>query len=241
MNEFKDDQGSQTSQKEEPSITDQLKEFYSEKIDEGFQVKDRATAIELRKMGQDELKLGDGWNAHAKKILNKVLEEKGLILADEPIKGRIGNLIISTPPPPEKIIEEQQQQGALPKEETKIASLVPLDPSIEKANQETIKEAFRFIGQIYSYFGIIEGEVETKQEPMTREKFEEEAAKYAERVGTFCYRRNIQIPWLIEVLSLIGTAVILFAIPLIKVLFSKTEDTKEDDEPRTDGKDVPEP
>lgn len=242
MNEFNDDKRSQLSQEEEePSISDQLKEFYSKKIDEGFQVNDRATAIELRKMGQSELKLGDGWNAHAKKIVNKVLKEKGLILADEPIKGRIGNIIINTPPPPEKIIEEQQQRGALPTEETKTASLIPLDPSIEKANQETMKEAFRFIGQIYSYFGIIEGEGETKQEPITREKFEEEATKYAERVGTFCYRRNIQIPWLIEVLSLVGTAVILFGMPVIRVLFFKTEKAKEDGEVLTDGKDVIEP
>ncbi|MGI0022195.1 MAG: hypothetical protein ACRD9Q_04955 [Nitrososphaeraceae archaeon] len=240
MSEFKDEQRSQLNQKEEPSIADQLKEFYSKKIDEGFQVKDRATAIELRKMGQDELKLDVGWNAHAKKILSKVLKEKGLILADEPIKARIGNLIISTPPP-EKIIEEQQQLGTLPIEETKTASLIPLDPSIEKANQETIKEGFKFVGQIYSYFGLIEGEGETKQEPITREKFEEEATKYAERVGTFCYRRNIQIPWLIEVLSLVGTAVILFGMPVIKVLFFKTEMTKQDDESRTDGKDTPEP
>lgn len=238
MNEFEDDQSSKISQKDEPSISDQLKEFYSKKIDEGFQVKDRATAIELRKMGQDELKLGDGWNAHAKKILNKVLKEKGLILADEPIKERIGDIIINTPPPPPKIIEEQQQLVTLPKEETKPANLMPLDPSIEKANQETIKEAFRFVGQIYSYLGIIEGEGETKQEPITREKFEEEATKYAERVGTFCYRRNIQIPWLIEVLSLVGTAFILFGMPVIRVLFFKTEKAKEDGKLRAKGKDV---
>src|SRR3990172_2545499 len=100
MGEPKDEQNPQLNQKDKPSIADQLNEFYSKKIDEGFQVRDRATAIDLRKMGQTELKIGDGWNAHAKKILNKVLKEKGLVPTHPGTQGKTReNKIKSSPPP----------------------------------------------------------------------------------------------------------------------------------------------
>jgi len=239
MNEFEDDQGSQTSQKEEPSISDQLKELYSKKIDEGFQVKDRATAIELRKMGQYELKLGDGWNAYAKKILQEVLEEKGIVVPDLKSSARIGTFRINLEKPPQDLASGQFAPTQTPPAPPQQPQII-WDERRRESYKKIMSKGFEFLSVIYIKLGIIQGE-EPEPEKLTPKKFQDESKQFGVQVADYCYDHQINLPMWIELMSLIASGFMVFGMPVIRVLFFKTEKAKEDGEVLTDGKDAPEP
>ncbi|MGI0022404.1 MAG: hypothetical protein ACRD9Q_06035 [Nitrososphaeraceae archaeon] len=213
------------------TLIQRLEEYFEAEIAEGYQVVDRESCLRLRKMAMTELKLKKGNWGYTGKALDEILKEKNISVVDQNPSSTIGNLKFNVPtpaqaaPPTQPAAPTPPLQDSMGQTQQKEVKKI-LDPSVEKANQETLRGAFSLVGEAYSALGIIGGKkIELKE--MTREEFDKKAGEYADRAGSFAYRHNLEIPWLIEILSLVGTGCILFLVPLINVLYLKTEKAKE--------------
>jgi len=213
---------------------EEARNYMIRKIDiEKYVVNDKTTANDLKKMVMKEMKLKAGTWGHVDKILREILKTRNIAIENSNPSSQIGDVTFNlTKPdlqtPIKATITKPEAKPISAPQPPPVPPATPiikptLDPTVEKANQETIKEGFKFVGQIYSAFGIIKGTSKYNITEMTAEQFETECDKYAERVGSFCYRHNIEIPFLIEVFSLIATGVLIFVVPLIKTFFLKTE------------------
>ena len=213
------------------TLYQRLKENFEQKLDSGYQVTDRNSALGLRKQAMTELKLKKGNWGYTGKALDEISKEKNISVVGQNPSSTIGNLKINVPTPPQATPPTQpaaptpQPQDSTGQTQQKEVKKI-LDPSVEKANQETLKGAFSLVGEVYSALGIIGGKKIVLKE-MTREEFDKKADECADRVGSFAYRHNLEIPWLIEVFGLIGTGFLLFLVPLINVPYLKTEEVKE--------------
>ena len=204
------------------SAKDKIKALMQSKINSGYKLVDKQSCLELQKACMVELKLKKGNWGFTKTALQEILKERNLQIPDENPSSQIGTLQINVPTPPRA---PAPPIAPAPPEAPKV-----LDVAVEKNNQAMLREGFSFIGDIYSALGIIKGkEKELPFEEMNKEQWQEKASAYADRVGSYCFRHNIEIPWLIEVLSLFGTGVIIFVIPLIKTFYMKTEKDVEDE------------
>ena len=76
------------------SWSDEIAKFFDEKL-KTFEVRDKVTADELLKLGLEETKKGHGHRTKAKKILGKILNNKGISIADKGFKKDIAGLKIN--------------------------------------------------------------------------------------------------------------------------------------------------
>ncbi len=211
--------------------------WFSNKTEkENFPITDKNDFAELRRLCMEEFKLGRGHYGWINKIFSEMLKEKNFVVVGLNPSTEVGNLQINVPPPPNKEVivasdpESIDALKDLPEPgEMQITEQPrpPLDISVLKANQETLKEGFKFIGDIYAGLGIIKGNSSImKIQDMTTEQFNKESDKFAERFGSFLYRRNIPVPWVIELTSLLATAVLLFVIPAVRRFLMTSEESK---------------
>lgn len=80
--------------KPKPTWSEEISKFFDGKLNT-FEVKDKVTADELLKLGLEETKKGHGHRTKAKKILGKILNNKGISIADKGFKKDIGGFKIN--------------------------------------------------------------------------------------------------------------------------------------------------
>lgn len=81
--------------KKKVTWAEEISKFFDGKLGSGFEVKDNVTADELLKLGLEETKKGHGHRTKAKKILGKILNNKGISIADKGFKKEIDGLRIN--------------------------------------------------------------------------------------------------------------------------------------------------
>ena len=103
-----------------------------------------------------------------------------------------------------------------------------MPPSVKESNIAAFQELFSFVADIYLATGIVKFKDAPKMslEEMTAEEFQKKVNYFGDRVGSFCYRHGIQAPLAIEAISLVGTAFIIFGLPIFKKLFMPSEESK---------------
>lgn len=244
------------------SISSKVKTFLLRKIEaEGYKIIDKASHDDLKKICMVECNVKRGSADIVNNSLKQIMKDKNIAIAQINPSKQIGDVKLNVPTPepqttpasatastpvqpipaptinPITPIESPVQQVPTiiktPEDQQKI-----LDPKIDKMNQETFKGCFDFIGQIYASFGFIKGKGKINYKDMTAEEFEQESDKLAERAGNFCYRRGIEIPMVVEAITIIGTAFVIFGIPLISTLLMKTEKVELDKDLKPDTKKV---
>jgi len=214
------------------TIADKVRNFLLLKIEaHNYKITDKASYNDLRKLCQTECNVKSGSENIIHVALKKIMREKNISIATvNPSKQITDNLKLNVPIPDPQTQTPQQPIQPLPAQPAPTTQINTtgeikkvLDPTVEKFNQETFKGCFDFVGQIYSSFGFIKGTGKVDYRDMTAEQFETESDKLAVRVGTFCYKRNIEIPMIVEALTIIGSAFVIFGIPLISFWLMKTE------------------
>jgi len=224
------------------SIADKVRNFLLLRIEaHNYKITDKASFDELVKMSMTECNVNKGSRQIVYLALKKIMKEKNIAIINQNPSKQIGDVKLNVPTPSQQTQPIQPPIQPLPSQPAQTILIQPtgetkkvLDPSIEKINQETFKGCFAFIGQIYSAFGFIKGTGKIDYKDMTAQEFETESNKLADRVGTFCYKRNIEIPMIIEALTIIGSAFIIFGIPLISTLMLKKEEVKLDKDLKPD-------
>ena len=83
-----------SAEKNKPTWSEEISKFFDEKLST-FEVRDKVTADELLKLGLEETKKGHGHRTKAKKILGKILNNKGISIADKGFKKEIGGFKIN--------------------------------------------------------------------------------------------------------------------------------------------------
>jgi hypothetical protein len=199
---------------------------------ENFPLRDKNEFSELRKLCMQEFKLGRGYYGMINKTILDILREKNLVIADLDLSDTIGNLkinLVKAEPitePSIPIIPPTQPQQTL--QELEKIERQPLPPSVEESNIAIFQELFSFVGDIYTDLGIIKVKDVPKMtvKEMTNEEFNKKLNEFGRRVGSFCYRRGIEAPFIMGLISLIGSGFLIFGLPIVKTLFMPNEESK---------------
>lgn len=244
------------------SISSKVRNFLLTKIEaQGYKIIDKASHNDLKKLCMTECNVKRGSADIVNEALKKIMKEKNIAIAEINPSKKIGDILLKVPTPEQPttpasstattltqpIIPQPPvptitpmssfQQSPVPTITTPDQKKI-LDPQVDKMNQETFKGCFDFIGQIYSSFGFIKGTGKIDYKDLTAEQFKTESDKLAERAGNFCYRRGIEIPMVVEAITILGTAFVIFGIPLITTLFMKTEKSELSESLKPDTKKV---
>jgi len=85
-----------------------------------------------------------------------------------------------------------------------------------------------FVGEIYQAMGIIKVKdaPEISVEEMTSEEFQKKLNDFGDRLGSFFYRHGIQVPFVIDAISLAGRGFTIFGLPVVNRFFMPSEEAK---------------
>jgi len=212
---------------------EEIRTWFLNKIEkENFPLRDKNEFSELRKLCMQEFKLRRGHYGMINETLMDILREKNIVVADLDPSGIIGNLkinVVKVEPiaepsnPITSPIQPQQTQLILAKIEKQ-----PLPPSVEESNKAAFRELFSLVADIYQTTGIVKFKDAPKisVEEMTAEEFQKKVNDFGNRLGSFFYRHGIQVPFVIDAISLAGRGFTIFGLPIVNSFFMSSEEAK---------------
>lgn len=219
------------------TISDKVKQFFIEKINQNFEVKDKDTFSQLRKMAMDSFHLSGGWRQKTKQILEDVLKEKNIQLAIEKKPEGIKATLVREEIQAQQPTQQPSPHGTLPKPESKqeptqqSQQRIQLTESDKQAYEVMFKTGFSFLTDIYVKFELIQVKDHEIKEKLTLEEYKNDTDKLAAAWSDYCYRNNIHLPKYLELIILCVATGAIFGMPVINVLvFGKKSKAKEQDE-----------
>lgn len=231
------------TEEKSPNVAQQTTKFFEEKLDGGYQVDDKNKVIDLVNEAMESLKIPRGSYGRTKKILNKIMLERGIITKGKGFERKAGGLEISfegekapEPPAPQPATTEskpgflgietpqevpptdpqaQTQQQTKPQQPPLTAEQLP---SYKRKTSKIIS-----LGQrLYLKFGII-----TEDE---KKQYEQEYKELSEDMADYCIDNNCRLPKQLELYLILAQFAFLFVVPLFKWMFKpKKKDEKKEE------------
>jgi hypothetical protein len=242
------------SKNNSPSLSDQIKKLLREKIDGGYELKDKNSYNELKKIIFDELKINKNSGNMIRTAIREVAIEKKIQISDLGFKNdKIGDMIVTVVKPEPTEIQTIQSNiqtqsthssiDALPKPDSSNKGSLPSNDSqtIEEEKQYMTGTAqkklissglTKIIFPIYTALGIVElDDSELKQEAkipkgqQVKKEFEELAGD----IDEYLTENNIQLPALLNHLSIIISVFCVLILPVIKYkMFTQKQEPQPD-------------
>lgn len=223
----------------------QIEDFIKEKIESGYELKDRNSKLELNKITRDSLKLPKGWQSDVNKGIKKIAIEKKLAISDLGYKDEIDGItlnLIKEESEPTKESQPTQSpysalptnstitgspRGALPKTQTEQEE--QQEPQPEKkimsadAQSRLIKTGFnKLLAPLYISMGIVQPDEEEKEDEAklpTAKQFRKDMDNLADEINEYLIENKIQLPALLNHLSIGVSIFMVLILPVIKFKF----------------------
>ena len=128
------------------SITQKVKDLVKIKLDEGFELKDKNSKLELNKQILSELHLQKGWSSDINKAIREVAIEKKIVISDLGFKNdKIGDMIVNLVQDKESTtateiqsnVTSQSPHSALPKTSQSPHSALPKETGSTQTQTRT--------------------------------------------------------------------------------------------------------
>ena len=227
------------------STKDKASDLIREKLDAGFELKDRNSKLELNKLVRDSLKLSKGHHSDINKFIKDIAVEKKLALSDLGFKNEIDGVtvnLVKTEPEIQTTSTQTNQihsamptnpsgtgspRGALPKTETERQEQEQLEPEnkvmSEQSQAKLIKRGLNdLIAPLYIAMGIIEPDEEEKQDESkvpTAKKFRKDMDSLGDEINSYLIENHIQLPALLNHLSIVLSILMVLVVPVLKFKF----------------------
>ncbi|GEM_PF-5553570 len=239
-----------TDDSKKVSTSQQVLDAIKEKLDSGYELKDRNSKLELNKIIRDTLKLPKGWHSDINKAIKEVAIEKKLAIADLGFKNEIDGVTVNLVKSESESTAEPQQtsphsalpkdttitgspRGALPKTTTEQQEQEQQTPEkkymSESAQERLIKKGLNdFLVPIYISLGVVEPDESEKEDEAqlpTAKKFRSDVDKFSTELNEYLIENNIKLPQFLNHLSIIASIVILFVLPVVKFKFFSSKQT----------------
>lgn len=238
---------------DKPNVAEQTKKFFEEKITSGYKVEDKNHVIDLTNEAMDTLKIPRGSYGRTKKILSKVLVDKGIVIKGQGLKQSgtlkidfVGERPAPTTQPatqtptaqsapqtttatqaPYKFLGEQPAQNTQQQNQQQQNQQQKILPPLTEGDKPRYERKFtKFVrlGQkLYIKFGIITEE--------QKKELENDYDDFSKDLADYCIENNVRLPMHVELYLIFAQGIMLFGVPLIKWMFKPK---KKDDK---DGKD----
>jgi len=234
--------------KKELSMTQQIKDLLSKKLDEGYKLIDKHSKVELNKIIRDELKIVSGNHSDINRAIKEIAIKKGLQISDLGFKNdKIGDMTVSiikneTKEPELKPNVSQSPHGALPKETQSESShgALPKESGSDTlqteqseqpkkkhmsqdAQERLIKKGLNdLIAPLYISLGIVEPDEEEKEDEAklpTAKKFRADMDDLGTDINTYLIENQIQLPALLNHLAIALSIFMVLVVPVIKFKF----------------------
>lgn len=226
----------------EKSNKDKVLDLIREKLDAGFELKDKNSKIELNKLVRDTLQLPKGWHSDINKFIKDIAVEKKLALSDLGFKNEIEGVTVNLVKTEPEIQTTQPTQihsamptnpsgtgsprGALPKTETELQEQTQQSENkvmSEQAQAKLIKRGLNdIIAPLYIAMGIVEPDEDEKQDEAklpTAKKFKKDMDSLGDEINSYLIENHIQLPALLNHLSIILSVFMVLVVPVLKFKF----------------------
>lgn len=210
------------SEQDEPTKSDQLYEFFKQKLTGGYEIRDKHDMVKLKKLAADTFKIKKGSYDLTTRALDRALQDLGK-------QAKVTEVQVTGEGLKATVKKEEGQKHEIPKPEapkapeskveiTKITTpALPLD--YKDKYERMAEKGTEFLTTLYIKLGVIEGEV--KEEPFNPKTWKEDVSKWGKDVAGYCYENNIKLPMWLELFALVATGALLLGMPIFNVLFFK--------------------
>ena len=251
--------------KKKESKSDLIKKKIKEKLDGGFEVKDKHSVDDLKKIVVDELGLPKGWSSTTKNFLGEELKSREISLANMGFKPeQVGGVEVTVEAP---VITETQEvskstlpvitstsntplenpHGTLPQEDSHPAleqekEVVPLTPKQLEMQTKFFKKCGNIVADIYIGMGLVETDDEEEKKELEKPKpikeFRKEIDGLCEELTELMQTYGMRLPKYLD-LGMFGLGVVVtFGVPILKRVMSGEKKPNVDYDSKLDEVDV---
>jgi len=254
--ELKPETKPETKKNEKPTNRQLIESKIKEKLDLGFEPKDKNSIIDLRKIVVDELKISPNSRSQVKDLIKKELIARkyqiGKLGWKNEIEGLIVNLesadndetkpanIISNSALNNLVQSDASKRGALPKTTTEqnegqtrteqSEGEAPKKMTATAQEKLIVNGMVKVLTPLYIAMGVIqpdESEKEDEAKPQTAKAFKQDMADLGKEINDCLVENNIQLPAALNFLALGISFVSVMVIPVVKFkYFSSKQEAK---------------
>lgn len=241
----------ESTNENQKSMKEQVFSLIKEKLDAGFELKDKNSKIELNKLIRDTLQIPKGNHSDVNRFIKEIAIERKLALPDLGFKNEIDGVTVNLVKTEPEIIQQTQPtqthnalpsnpsatgspRGALPKTETEAQETQSENKVMsEQAQAKLIKRGLNdIIAPLYIAMGIVEPDEEEKKDEAklpTAKKFKKDMDSLGDEINSYLIENHIQLPALLNHLSIILSVFMVLVVPVLKFkFFSSKQSVKPD-------------
>lgn len=206
-----------------------VSEFMQNQIKNGYKITDKESAIKLKKLAMQELKLSQGNQAHVNDALRNTMEKMNLKFPESMSAKNFSDSFKAKLIKTETLNPQDAPQppsGQIPQNGQVLDPLTQQPQNrvtAEMANsyKHGMKHMFGGLMRFYAKIGAIEAEdVPHDDQPMKLADYIKETDKLAEDWSDYCLRNNIRLPKIFELAMLVLSTVMVLGSPLFSMMFS---------------------
>ncbi len=254
--------------KSKESKSELVQKKIKEKLDNGYEVKDKNSVNELKKMVIDDLGLSKGWGSDTKKLIGSELSARDISLADKGFKDEnLDGITVNVDKPMLPVIDESQEvskgtmpvidsnsntpaenpHGTLPQTDSHPAleqekKVEPLTPQQIELQTKFFKKCGNIVADIYIGMGLVETDDEEEKKELEKPKpikeFRAEVDGLCEEFSQLMITYGMRLPKYLD-LGMFGVGVVVtFGVPILKRVMSGEKKPDVDYDKKLDEVDV---